>query len=141
MAKVLGDRAVAGGNAVEFVGRDTDKASALARTVGGGSTSASMEAAPSGDIVVLAVPWQNAVPVVQQYGAALDGKIIVDISNTFDLSDYGGRHVAAETSVAQQIAEVTGEEETGLLVMGLGRWGEKNYDFSLTVRKGTNAHV
>ncbi|MFG1905628.1 NADPH-dependent F420 reductase [Kribbella sp. NPDC048928] len=198
MAKVLGDRAVAGGNTVEFVGRDTDKASTLARTVGGGSTAVSMDAAPSGDIVILAVPWQNAVPVVQQYGTALDGKIIIDISNTFDLSDYGGRHVAAETSVAQEIAEVTGDstevfkafntifgavlsrneqldalfagnegpakdvvtsfieslglravyagplvmarvlEETGLLVMGLGRWGEKNYDFSLAVRRGTD---
>lgn len=200
MAKVLGARALAGGNAVEFVGRDADKASALARTVGG-STSASLDAAPRGEIVILAVPWESAVPVVQQYGTALDGKIIIDITNTFDLGDYGGRHVAAETSVAQEIAKVTGEtapvfkafntifggvfsrneqvdalfagndgwakdevtafieslglrpvyagplvmarvlEETGLLVMGLGRWGEKNYEFSLAVRKGTDADV
>ncbi|TCC08644.1 NADPH-dependent F420 reductase [Kribbella soli] len=201
MAKVLGARAIAGGNTVEFVGRDADKASALARTVGGGSTSVSMDAAPSGDIVILAVPWESAVPVVQQYGAALDAKIIIDISNTFDLSEYGGRHVPADTSVAQEIAEVAGEtaqvfkafntifgtvfsrneqvdalfagndgrakeevaafikslglrpvyagplvmaralEEAGLLVMGLGRWGEKNYEFSLAVRKRSDAGV
>jgi predicted dinucleotide-binding enzyme len=47
--------------------------------------------------------------VVQQYGTALDAKIIIDITNTFDLGDYGGRHVPADTFVAQEIAEVAGE--------------------------------
>ena len=38
-------------------------------------------AAPAGDIVILAVPYAGVVPVVAQYGDALAGKVIIDITN------------------------------------------------------------
>ena len=44
---------------------------------------------PLGDIVVLAVPYASAVPVVAQYGDALAGKVIIDITNTFNADATG----------------------------------------------------
>jgi hypothetical protein len=50
------------------------------------------------------VPYASAAPVVSQYGDALDGKIIVDISNTFN-SDATGLVTPDGTSGAQEIAK------------------------------------
>ncbi len=84
MARAIGARAVKGGNDVEVTSRDAAKAETLARTLGGGTTAGKFGAAPVGDIVILAVPYASAVPVVAQYRDALAGKIIVDITNPFN---------------------------------------------------------
>src|ERR1700704_613744 len=80
MASAIGALAVKGGNAVEVIGRDAAKAAALASALGNGATAGTWGAAPAGDIVILAVLFDSAVPVVSQYGDALAGKIIVDIT-------------------------------------------------------------
>ena len=67
MATALANRALAGGNAVEFIGRDPSKAEALAAALGG-ATVGTAGTAPAGDIVVLAVPYASAVAVLGQYG-------------------------------------------------------------------------
>ena len=82
-ARAIGTRAIEGGNAVEVVGRDAAKTKELAVALGGGATAGTFGIAPDGDIVILAVPYASAVPVVAQYGDALAGKVIIDISNTF----------------------------------------------------------
>jgi predicted dinucleotide-binding enzyme len=55
---------------------------------------------PGGDIVILAVLFDGAVPVVSQYGDALDGKIIVDITNPFNPSATG-LAIPDDTSIAR----------------------------------------
>jgi len=80
MASALADRALAGGNAVEIIGRDPAKAKEVVAALGG-ATVGTFGTAPAGDIVILAVPYASAVPVVAQYGDALAGKVIIDISN------------------------------------------------------------
>ena len=104
MARAMAARAVAGGNSVELIGRDVAKAKGLAAALGGGATAGTFGTAPAGDIVVLAVPFASAVPVVAQYGDALAGKVIVDISNTFN-ADATGLVVPDGTSGAQEIAK------------------------------------
>ncbi|HEY3958305.1 MAG TPA: NAD(P)-binding domain-containing protein [Streptosporangiaceae bacterium] len=104
MASAIGARAVKGGNAVEVISRDAPKAEALARALGGGVTAGKFGAAPAGGIVILAVPYASAVPVVAQYGDALAGKVIIDISNTFD-TDATGLVTPHGTSAAQEIAK------------------------------------
>ena len=104
MASALATRAVAGGNTVELIGRDTSKATDLAATLGGGATVGAFGAIPAGDIVVLAVPYTSGVQVVTQYGDALAGKVIIDISNTFN-DQATGLLTPVGTSGAQQIAE------------------------------------
>ncbi len=104
MASAIGALAVKGGKAVEVTGRDAAKAAALASGLGNGATAGTWGAAPAGDIVILAVPFASAVPVVSQYGDALAGKIIVDITNPFNPSATG-LAIPADTSIAQMVAE------------------------------------
>lgn len=104
MAQAIAARAVAGGNAVELIGRDAAKAKGLAATLGSGATVGTFGAAPVGDIVVLAVPYTSAVQVVAQYGDALAGKVIIDISNTFN-AEASALVTTDGTSGAQEIAK------------------------------------
>ncbi|HTW01251.1 MAG TPA: NAD(P)-binding domain-containing protein [Streptosporangiaceae bacterium] len=105
MARILGTRAVAGGNTVEVTGRDAAKAAALASELGGGATTGTFGSRPAGDIVILAVLYASAAPVVGLYGEALADKVIVDISNAFDPAGTGlltpeGSSAAEETARA-----------------------------------------
>jgi 8-hydroxy-5-deazaflavin:NADPH oxidoreductase len=104
MASAIGALALEGGNVVEIVSRDAAKAAALARALGDGATAGTWGAAPGGDIVILAVLFESAVPVVTQYGDALVGKIIVDITNPFNASATG-LAIPDDTSVAQMVAK------------------------------------
>ena len=105
MARTIGTRAVAGGNTVEVMGRDQAKADALAKALGGGATAGKWHAVPAGDIVITALLYAGVVPVVAEYGDALAGKVIVDISNPFNATFDGLAH-NEETSIAQEVAKV-----------------------------------
>lgn len=104
MAGAIGTLAIKGGNTVEVIGRDAAKSAALARTLGGGATAGTFGAAPAGDIVILAVLFDSAVPAVREFGDALAGKIIVDITNPFDATGTG-LAVPHDTSIAHRVAE------------------------------------
>jgi 8-hydroxy-5-deazaflavin:NADPH oxidoreductase len=105
MARILGTIALAGGNTVEVIGRDAGKAAGLASALGGDATAGRIGAAPAGDIVILAVPYASAAPVVGQYGDALAGKVIVDITNPFDRAGFTGLVTPDGSSAAQEIAK------------------------------------
>lgn len=105
MARAIGTLAVAGGNTVEVIGRDQSKAADLAKALGGGATTKEFAAVPAGDIVILALLYASVVPVVAQYGDALAGKVIVDISNPFN-SAADGLAIPEGTSIAQEVAKV-----------------------------------
>jgi hypothetical protein len=104
MASAIGALAVKGGNTVEIIGRDRAKAAALASALGNGATAGTWGGAPAGDIVIVAVLFDSAVPVVSEYGDALANKIIVDITNPFNPS-VTGLAVPDDTSIAQMVAE------------------------------------
>jgi predicted dinucleotide-binding enzyme len=103
MARAIGALAVAGGNSVEVIGRDQFKAADLAKTLGG-ATTGEFGAVPAGDIVIVALGYANVVPVVTQYGNALAGKVIIDISNPFN-SAADGLAIPDDTSIAQEVAK------------------------------------
>jgi len=104
MASAIGALALKGGNAVEILGRDAAKAAALAASLGDGATAGTWGAAPAGDIVILAVLFDSAVPIVSQYGDALAGKVIIDITNPFNPSATG-LATPHDTSIAQMVAK------------------------------------
>jgi 8-hydroxy-5-deazaflavin:NADPH oxidoreductase len=104
MARAIGTLAVAGGNTVEILGRDQSKAADLAKALGGSATTGEWGAVPAGDIVIVALLYANVVPVVAQYGDALAGKVIVDISNPFNAA-ADGLATRGDTSVAQEVAK------------------------------------
>lgn len=103
MAAAIGALAVKGGNTVEVMSRDAAKAADLAQALGNGTVAGTWAAIPSGEIVILAVLFDGVESIVTQYGQALDGKIIVDITNPFN-SDATGLAVPADTSAAQMIS-------------------------------------
>ncbi|MFI5713415.1 NADPH-dependent F420 reductase [Kribbella sp. NPDC051620] len=103
MATAIAARALAGGNAVELIGRDQAKAEESAAALGG-ATAGTAGAVPAGDIVILAVPYASAAAVVGEYGDALAGKVIIDISNTFN-ADASGLVTPDGIAGAQQIAK------------------------------------
>jgi 8-hydroxy-5-deazaflavin:NADPH oxidoreductase len=104
MASALAGRALAGGNAVEIIGRDPAKAKELAATLGGAAVGTA-GTAPAGDIVILAVPYASALSIVADYGHSLAGKVIIDITNPFDSTNTA--LVTPEgSSGAQEIAKV-----------------------------------
>ena len=104
MAHAIGALAVAGGNTVEVIRRDQSKAADLAKALGGSATPGEFGAVPAGDIVIVALLYANVVPVVAQYGNALAGKVIVDISNPFN-SAADGLAIPDGTSIAQDVAK------------------------------------
>jgi len=102
MAGALAGRALAGGNAVEIIGRNPVKAEELAAALGG-ATVRTTDAAPAGDMVILAVPYASAAAVIRDYGNALGGKAIVDITNPIN-PDFTGVVTPEGSSGAQEIA-------------------------------------
>jgi 8-hydroxy-5-deazaflavin:NADPH oxidoreductase len=104
MARLIGARAVAGGNTVEIISRDAAKAAGLARELGGGATTGTYGTAPAGEIVILSVPSDTAASVAALYGDALADKIIIDITSAFT-PDAAGLTTADGTSIAQEVAK------------------------------------
>jgi predicted dinucleotide-binding enzyme len=109
MARGIGTRALAGGHTVTLVGHEPGKAEALAGELQGaaqgGTVRAAADGAPlSGELVVLAVPYEAAAPLVQQYGDQLAGKVVVDITNPVDWNSMMPA-VAPGTSGAEEIAQ------------------------------------
>jgi len=105
MARAIGSLAVAGGNTVEVMGRVQSKANDLATALGGGTTTGTWGAVPTGDIVITALLYDGVVPVVTEYGDALADKIIIDISNPFNATFDGLAH-NEQTSIAQEVTKV-----------------------------------
>lgn len=108
MAAAIGTRAVKHGHTVEVMGRDAAKAQALADQIGTGATVGTFGARPAGDIVFLAVLYASAVDVVTQYGDALAGKTLVEITNPFN-ADASGVVTTPGNSATEQIAAAAPE--------------------------------
>ena len=93
--------AAKGGAQVQVLGRDAEKTAALAEQVG--ATKGSVGEPITGDIVVLAVPHPAIAELVEAYGAKLDGKIVVDVSNPVDMTTFDGLTVPADSSAATEL--------------------------------------
>jgi predicted dinucleotide-binding enzyme len=81
MAAAIGGLAAEAGHVVEVMARDIARARALADQIGSGAMAGAFGHAPAGDLVILAVPYSAVLNVVKQYGDALSGKLLVDITN------------------------------------------------------------
>ena len=81
MAAAIASRAVKAGHAVEVVSRDAAKARALVDHLGAGASAGAYGVTLAGDIVILAVPYASAAAVVADFGQALEGKVVIDVTN------------------------------------------------------------
>ncbi|WP_370678236.1 NADPH-dependent F420 reductase [Pleomorphomonas sp. PLEO] len=104
MATAIAGRVAKAGHTVEVVNRDPAKARALAEQLAAGATTGTYGAAPTGDIVILAVPYGSATAVVVDFGKALDGKVIIDVANPV-APDLTGLVTPHGSSGAQETAK------------------------------------
>ena len=109
MGRGIGIRLLSGGHSVTLVDRDPDSAAALVEQIASsaknGATIKTVSFGSSIDdqIVFLAVPYGAISSIIEQYGAKLAGKTVVDITNPMN-STYDGLAVPASTSAAEEIA-------------------------------------
>lgn len=86
MGEAIGAVAARGGHSVQFLGEgDAD--------------------APSGDIVVLAVPYPALSQIVSRRGDSLAGKVVVDITNPLNFETFDSLTVPADGSAAAEVAD------------------------------------
>ena len=104
MARGIGTRVLAGGNDVELIGRNRAAAEALAEELG-----ATVGDRVSGEVVVLAVPYDAVADVVAEHGDGLRGKVVVDITNPVDWSTFDGLVTPSNSSAAEEIAKLLPE--------------------------------
>ena len=110
MGRGIATRLAAGGNEITLYDVDAAKAAALATELGGATRGGARvavagtpaEAVPASDVVILASWYGSNLDVARQLGAALDGKVVVDISNPLNDS-YDGLVTEPGTSAAETI--------------------------------------
>lgn len=85
MGTAIGGIVAAGGNTVEFVGRDASEQ-------------------VTGDIVILAVPYPSVAEIVEARREQLAGKIVVDITNPLNFETFDSLVVPADASSAVELA-------------------------------------
>lgn len=102
MAKGFAGLFAKAGHQVTVVGRDKDKAQAVANEAGHGVKGSGFEAAgKSSDVTFLAVPYDAAFDVVGAAGG-FDGQIVVDVTNPMK-ADFSGLAIGHSTSAAEEI--------------------------------------
>jgi predicted dinucleotide-binding enzyme len=107
MARAIGRLLVAGGHDVTVLGKETDAAEAVVGELGNqGSAKAGRSGeAIADEVVVLAVYFPDAQAAVEQYGDALSGKVLVDISNPVN-ETFDGLVTPPDGSAAQELAKL-----------------------------------
>lgn len=104
MARAIAVRMIQARHSVQILGRDGEKTRELVEDLGAGASGGGEEAVVEGGIVILAVPYEEAVKVVLFYGESLAGRVVVDISNPVDLATFDGMRTPSGTSAAEQVA-------------------------------------
>jgi predicted dinucleotide-binding enzyme len=90
-----------GGNTVQVLTRDPQKASLAIPAATHGTVGEPI----TGDIVILALPYPAVADLLSQYDGALNGKVIVDITNPVDFTSFDSLVVPVGSSAAAVIAE------------------------------------
>ena len=102
MGRGIGNRVVAGKNEVELIDHDPEDARALADELGEAATAAD---SPSGEIVVLALPYEALPDAIEQHREALAGRVVVDLANPADWSTMDRVVTPPDSSSAEETAK------------------------------------
>jgi predicted dinucleotide-binding enzyme len=130
-ARGIGSRVLAGGHDLTVVGKDFERAEAVAADIAGAGT---VKTAVSGDpieghVVVLAVYYPDALGAAEQYADQLAGKVVVDITNPVNES-FDGLVVPPDGSATEELAALAGG----------ARWVKAfNTTFAIPLKSGTVA--
>lgn len=104
MGRGVGTRVVQGGHELEILDRDPAEAQKLADELGGGANALADVDAIAGEVVVMALYYPGIKEAVQQYGDALGGKVVVDITNPVDTETWDRLATPPGSSSAEEVA-------------------------------------
>jgi NADPH-dependent F420 reductase len=108
MARGIATRLLAGGADVQILAPTVEHATALAGELGGAGgsvTGAGVDQSPSGDVVILATPYDAALGFAGARAQDLAGKVVVDITNPVDWASFDRLVAPADSSAAEEIAK------------------------------------
>ncbi|MFI6424719.1 NADPH-dependent F420 reductase [Promicromonospora sp. NPDC050880] len=91
------------GAGVQVLARDPEKAATVAAPLG--AEAGRVGDAMTGDVVVLALPYQAVAEVLDQYKGRLAGKTLVDVTNPVDFSTFDDLVVPADSSATRVIQD------------------------------------
>ncbi len=83
VGQALATASVRAGHAVTISSRTAEEAERVAAEVGATATASNHDAVADADVVILAVPFDAVQAIVDELGAALDGKALIDVTNRF----------------------------------------------------------
>ena len=101
VGSALATSSVGAGHTVTISSRDPQNAEAAGNQTGARWANTNREAVEAAEAVVLAVPMAAIEEVLQDLGDALDGKIVIDVTNRLNMENPGA--VMDGTSNAEQI--------------------------------------
>lgn len=90
VGSALAKASVAAGHSVTISAADPSEAQRVAEEAGAQGVAANREAVAAAEVVVLAVPFDAVEAIARELGGALDGKVVVDVTNRFDPSQLDG---------------------------------------------------
>lgn len=103
MGSALAKQFARAGHAVRIAATSIDKARSVAAGIPGTTAVAAAGSAADSDVIVVATPYDQAVPALKAAGP-VDGKVVIDITNPLT-PDYMGLTLGHETSAGEQIAQ------------------------------------
>lgn len=114
IGRPIGRHWIRAGHAVAFGSRTPDKLTPFIESLGERARAASLpQAASDSDIVLLSVPYAAVDAVLDDVGASLTGKIVIDATNPFGISSDGrivstlDDGVTAGSRMAERLPEST----------------------------------
>lgn len=101
VGKALTQASTAAGHAVAISASSRDEAARAAAEAGGRAVGSNREAVAEADLVILAVPFEAVQAITGELGDALNGKVVIDVTNNFAPDQLNGPSNAERT---QQMA-------------------------------------
>ena len=108
MGRGIGSRLAVGGHEMQVLAPTAEHAAGLAEELGGNGTPVSaggLNEPITGEVVVLATPYDAALEFAQKRGQELKGKVLVDITNPVDWASFDRLVTPCESSAAEEIAK------------------------------------
>jgi hypothetical protein len=106
MARGLATALLRGNQPVQILGRDGARTRTLVESLGPGATGGIIGVPATGSLVFLAIPHGEVRNAILETGGALDGRVVVDISNTVDVSTFDRLTTEPGISAAEVTAEL-----------------------------------
>ena len=90
VGRALATAGVRAGHAITITSTTLEEAESVAAAVGVRSARSNRDAVAEAEAVILAVPFDAVQSITRELGAALDGKILIDVTNRFAPEQLNG---------------------------------------------------